>query len=65
MVTKDLKATLLSKKSSKGKDYICIDIQLTDDYVKSVFLDSAELALIKREIKLDEVVTSNEFPFEK
>lgn len=65
MVTKDLKATLMSKKSSKGKDYLCIEIQLTEDYTKTIFLDTAEQALIKREIKLEEVVTPSDFPFDK
>lgn len=37
------------KGSSKnsGKEYIRLDIHLTDDYTKVVFLDSAETALIK------------------
>lgn len=65
MDNKELKATLLTKKSKNGKDYICIDISLTDDYTKSVFLDTAEQALIKRDIKLnDEVVTPKDFPFD-
>ena len=61
MEAKDLKATLLLKKSKNGKDYLCIDIVVTDDYTKSVFLDTAEQALIKREIKLNDEVVHNPF----
>ena len=35
----------VSKKS--GKEYIAIEIEITPDYKKVVFLDSAEVALVK------------------
>lgn len=47
-----VKAELVEKISSKsGKAYICIEIKLTDTYVKQVFLDSAELELLKISLK--------------
>lgn len=57
----DVKATLETRKSSKGNDYECIVIKLTDDYEKVVFLDKAELALLKR--VNDENKTTNPFEF--
>lgn len=35
----------VGKKS--GKEYIAIEIEITPDYKKVVFLDSAEVALVK------------------
>lgn len=35
----------VGKKS--GKEYIAIEIEITPDYKKVVFLDSAEIALVK------------------
>ena len=35
----------IGKKS--GKEYIAIEIEITPDYKKVVFLDSAEVALVK------------------
>lgn len=44
----DVKATLLTKTSSKtGKPYKVIEIQLTDSYVKQVFLEKAEEEILK------------------
>lgn len=44
----NIDAKLVEKVSSKsGKTYICIEIKLTDTYTKQVFLDSAELELLK------------------
>lgn len=44
----ELNATLEKKVSSKsGKEYYVIEIKLTETYTKQVFLDSAELELIK------------------
>ena len=44
----DLKANLQKKVSAKsGKEYYVIEIKLTDTYTKQVFLDNAELELIK------------------
>ena len=43
-----LNATLEKKVSAKsGKEYFVIEVKLTDTYTKQVFLDSAELELIK------------------
>lgn len=38
---------IVEKTSSKGNKYICLEIQITKDYKKVVFLDSAEVELIK------------------
>lgn len=39
---------LVEKVSEKtGKSYVCIEIQLTPNYKKTVFLDKAEVELIK------------------
>lgn len=39
---------LVEKVSEKsGKSYVCIEIHLTPNYVKTVFLDKAELELLK------------------
>ena len=43
----DVKATLVEKTSKSGNLYKCIEIQLTDSYVKRVFLESAELELLE------------------
>lgn len=42
-----MKFELVQKKSSKGNDYIVLQIQLTPNYTKDVFLDKAEIELIK------------------
>lgn len=63
MDAKEIKATLLTKKSSQGKEYLCIELVLTEDYTKRVFLDTAEQALIKRELKLDAIEKPTTFPF--
>lgn len=43
-----LNANLVEKVSSKtGKPYLVIEIKITDTYVKQVFLDNAELELLK------------------
>lgn len=43
-----LDCTLLTKTSKKsGNPYVCIEIQLTDNYKKTVFLDPAENELCK------------------
>lgn len=44
----EVKATLETRVSKKsGKPYQCIVIKLTDTYEKIVFLDNAEVELIK------------------
>lgn len=43
-----LPAVLESRTSQTGNPYICISVKITEDYEKTVFLEKAELALIKR-----------------
>lgn len=44
----EVRATLETRVSKKsGKTYQCIVIKLTDSYEKVVFLDNAEIELIK------------------
>ena len=43
----EVKATLETRKSQKGKEYQVLVIKLTENYDKLVFLDNAELELIK------------------
>lgn len=43
----NLVATLEQKKSAKGNEYTCIVIKIGDTYEKTVFLDKAEIELIK------------------
>ena len=44
----EVKATLETRVSKKsGKPYQCLVIKLTDTYEKVVFLDNAEIELIK------------------
>lgn len=47
MIEKELKATLVKRTSKKGTEYECVMIQLTPTYEKPVFLESAELELLK------------------
>lgn len=42
-----LKAHLVQRESKNGNLYTCIEIQLTDSYVKRVFVESSEIELIK------------------
>ena len=44
---KDVKATLETRTSKKGNQYECVVIKLTDNYEKVVFLEQAELELLK------------------
>ena len=44
---KTLRCSLETRTSKKGSDYQCIVIKLTDNYEKVVFLESAELELLK------------------
>ena len=43
----NLTARLVEKTSKKGNNYYCIEVEITPDYKKVVFLDQAELELIK------------------
>ena len=43
----DVKATLETKISKSGKEYQVLMVKLTDTYSKPVFLEQAELELLK------------------
>ena len=43
----NVKCQLVEKISQKGNNYICLEISLTDNYKKIVFLDNAEIELLK------------------
>lgn len=43
----DIRAQLVTRTSKSGKEYQCLEIYITDDYKKVVFLDKAELALLE------------------
>ena len=43
----DVKATLETRTSQKGNDYQVVVIKLTDTYEKLVFLEKAEIELLK------------------
>lgn len=47
MIERELKATLVKKTSKKGNDFECVMIELTPNYQKVVFLEDAELELLK------------------
>ena len=47
MIERELKATLVKKTSKKGNDYECVMLELTPTYQRVVFLDDAELELLK------------------
>lgn len=40
-------AVLVEKTSKKGNTYLCIEVAITDKIKKVVFLDQAEIELIK------------------
>ena len=42
-----IKCNLVEKVSKKGKNYLCLEIYLTDTYKKIVFLLPAEIELLK------------------
>lgn len=42
-----VKCTLVEKTSKNGKTYTCLEIQIAPDYVKTVFLEKAELLLLE------------------
>lgn len=43
----DIKATLETRTSSKGKDYKCVVLKLTEKSEKLVFLSPSELELLE------------------
>lgn len=43
----EIKASLVEKESKKGNKYKCVVLKLTDSYEKVVFLEPAELELLK------------------
>lgn len=43
----NVKCQLVEKTSQKGNKYICLEISLSDTYKKIVFLDNAEVELLK------------------
>lgn len=47
----EIKATLETRKSQKGNDYEVIVIKITDNIEKLVFLEPAELELLKMNSK--------------
>lgn len=42
-----MKAELVQKTSKNGVPYVCVELTLSPDYKKVVFLTNAELALLK------------------
>lgn len=42
-----LSATLKEKKSKKGDSYFVVEIQLTDNLTKNVFLEPAEVEVLR------------------
>lgn len=55
-----VEATLETRTSKKGTEYEVIVIKLTDTYEKLVFLDNAELELLK--LNNNSSVSSSNFP---
>lgn len=43
----EIRAELVERTSKSGRRYQCLELYLTDDYKKVVFLDKAELALVE------------------
>lgn len=43
----DLKCTLEERESKKGSKYLCVVIKLTETLEKVVFLDQAEVEVLK------------------
>lgn len=42
----DVQATLVTKTSKTGNTYQCVELQLTPNYIKRVFLEPAEIELL-------------------
>lgn len=49
----DIKCSLETRTSQKGNDYQVLVVKLTDNYEKLVFLESAELELLRLNKKND------------
>lgn len=47
MEAKRIEATLVERESKQGNTYQCVILKLTPTYEKPVFLDKAELELLK------------------
>lgn len=47
MEPREVKGLLQMKTSSKGNKYLCIDIQLTPTYTKTIFFEKAEEEILK------------------
>ena len=43
----EIKATLVEKTSKNGSKYQALELKLTENYTKTIFLDKAEIELIK------------------
>lgn len=43
----EIRTELVERTSKSGRRYQCLELYLTDDYKKVVFLDKAELALVE------------------
>ncbi len=53
---KEVKATLVERISKKGSPYLAISVELTDNYKKTVFLEPAEIEIVK--MSLNDVPTN-------
>lgn len=47
----NLKGTLKTGTSQKGNEYTYLDLQFDKDYHKRVFLDQAEIILLKKSVE--------------
>lgn len=47
----DVKAKLVEKVSKKGNSYVCIEVYLTPNIKKLVFLTDAEVELLRLSVK--------------
>lgn len=43
----NVKCQLVEKTSKNGNQYLCLEIQLSDNYKKLVFLNSSEIELLR------------------
>ena len=43
----EVKCNLVEKTSKNGKSYTCLEIQIAPGYIKTVFLDKAEILLLE------------------
>lgn len=47
----DVKAKLVEKVSKKGNSYVCIEVYITSNIKKLVFLTDAEVELLRLSVK--------------